>query len=139
MSMLEDKATRTDETRRVVDAIYQSAIEQDGATMLALLDENITTASAPYLPWGGPWRDRQEFLENCVPQLAAAYDFSRMSVEEVIANGNKAVATVKCFARSGEQVINVEVWTVEHGKAVDMKAYCLDPRPLLKQLGLQLG
>ena len=124
----------TEESRRVIQGIYDAVMAGDTAAWAAALHPELRVSSAPYFPHGGPDSTVEQWRQM-LSGLAPILDISGLEVADLLADGDKVSATarVKLFD-SDETVLFCETWTVRDGKAYRMRVYCYDPAPLLERL-----
>ena len=85
--------------------------------MLGLIAENLHVETPPYFPWAGLYETRDEWLAKCVPWLGTVYDFPSLTVEQMIADGDKVVALVRQgILESEDEAVHIESWKVKDGK-----------------------
>jgi ketosteroid isomerase-like protein len=124
----------TEESKAVVQRIYDAVMAQDMDTFGSLLHPDLRVSSAPYFAHGGPdsevpqW---QAMLAGLAPVLA----IEGISLVSLFGEGEQVAATVRAPLREDKgEVLFHEVWQLRDGKAYRMRVYCYDPAPLLAAL-----
>lgn len=117
----------TTTTRAVVTAAYEAARTADMAAMVSLLHPDVVLREAASLPNGGVHRG----LENVLQALSfvfETFEMSQLEVEDLIVDGEKAVAlvTLPFRSREGETSPVAEVWHVRDGRVVEVRPYYWD-------------
>lgn len=124
----------TEESRTVVQGIYDAVMRQDNDAFMALLHPQLKVSSAPCFAHGAPDSTVEEW-QRMLAGLAPVLDISGLSVVSLIADGDKVSATARVKLRgSDDEVLFCENWTVRDGKAYRMRVYCYDPAVLLERL-----
>jgi ketosteroid isomerase-like protein len=124
----------TDESRSVIQGIYDAVTTRDDAAFAAALHPDLRVSSAPYLPHGGPDGTVQQW-QQMLASVAPVLDINGLEIVDLLADGDKVSATARVkLLDSEETVLFCENWTVRDGKAYRMRVYCYDPAPLLARL-----
>lgn len=128
-------ASTTDKSREIVQSIYDNAASGNFEAIVRVLDENIIVTPPPYWPWAGPYTNREDWLAKCLPMIGTVYDMSSLTCTKLIAEGDEVVASLKGrVLESGEEIEGLEIWKIRDGKAIEMKVFAFDPRPVDRQL-----
>jgi hypothetical protein len=124
----------TEESRRVIQGIYDAVMARDEAAYAAALHPELRVSSAPYFPHGGPDSSVGQW-QQMLAALAPVLDINGLEVIDLLADGDKVSATARVrLAGSDETVLFCENWTVRDGQAYRMRVFCYDPAPLLERL-----
>jgi hypothetical protein len=121
-------AQRTEETRRVVQAIHAAATGGETDKERQLFSSKLVIEQPPYLPYGGTYHGHDGFLK--LASRAVQYvDFSTLVLESLTVEGNLAFAVVRAQLFSGPEIIATEQWRVENGLAVHCRISWFDASP----------
>jgi ketosteroid isomerase-like protein len=124
----------TEETRAVVQGVYDAVNDGDHERYLSYLHPDIRVSCPPYFEHGGPDSPFDKW-QSMLAGLRPALDIAGLTLQLLIAEGDTACATAHVPLVSGTGgVIFCETWTVHEGKAVRMRVFCYDPEALLAAL-----
>jgi ketosteroid isomerase-like protein len=126
--------------KAVVDAYYQAGKEGRLTDFASYLHPDFTTNALDYLPWGGTPSGAGFFRDTILPNLPDTLDFSRVSYDVLVGEGNQVVALINIGVAGTEATIKTsEHWTVEDGKARPIWVAYPEPQSLLDKLGIVHG
>jgi len=116
----------TTTTRAVVSAGYEAAKAGDMAASTAILHPAVTLHEAASLPNGGVHRGLQNVLQ-ALTFVFETFDMSRLTVDDLIVDGEMAVGLVSLRFRGSEGRATVaEVWRVRDDRVVEIKPFYYD-------------
>ncbi|MGC0366696.1 ketosteroid isomerase-like protein [Rhodococcus sp. 27YEA15] len=116
----------------IVRRVYEAAFAGDATAFAAVMAEDFEEDVPPVLPWGGTHRGADAFMNNVLPLLAGAVDFTSMKLISLAADGEHVAALLTAKSIEGEELWISEHWTMREGKAVHMRVFYHDTTPLLK-------
>jgi hypothetical protein len=127
-------SSTTKESRAVIQGIYDAASRGDLEAVFSFVDDDIVVSSLAEFPWAGPHLGAEAFRNDLIPLVGTTHDNARLKYE-LIADGPSCIAVITTGVKDSDDTVEyLELWTVDEGKAVRMKVYCHDPRPLRKQV-----
>jgi ketosteroid isomerase-like protein len=122
----------TERNRAMVQEMYAAVTERaDIQEFMAHVSDDVVVHEPPYLPYGGDYAGKEAFLA-LFGKVAAALDTRTITLESIIADGDKVMAFVRaCTKPTGEIARLVEESTIRDGKVVDIRVYYFDTGCLL--------
>lgn len=115
--------SNTEESRRVVKRMYETALSGDFAGFMALLDEKIVVYEPSFLPYGGVSHGRDGF-QKLFATIATYLQIPSIRVESLVADGDVVVAFLKGrTVDTGEEVEIGERSVVRDGRVAEMRIY----------------
>jgi ketosteroid isomerase-like protein len=124
--MVHVESPTTTTTRAVVSAAYAAAGNSDMAAILEILDPDVVLHEPASLPNAGVHRGLQNVL-RALAYVFEDFDMSRLTVDELIVDGERAVGLVNLTLRGREIQSSVaEVWRVRGGRVVEIRPYYFD-------------
>jgi ketosteroid isomerase-like protein len=124
----------TEESRSVVQGLYDAVNNSDPDRFNALLHPDLRVSCQPYFPGGGP-TSTFDALQGMLAGLIPILDITGLVLECLTAEGD----TVFALARTGlldseESILFCEEWTIKDGKAYRMRVFCYDPFPAVEKI-----
>src|SRR6202012_2282352 len=88
-----------------------------------------------YLPWGGTTVSPDVYLGKVLPQVQRVIDFSTITIDSIVAEGDMVVVVISLAIRDSAERISIS----EHGVLRDDRAVSLwvayfDPRAVLEKI-----
>ena len=124
---MKTNAELTEESRRIVQTLYDAAMRGDAVAMFGLLDEDFVCHESPSLPYGRTYRGHQGLQELLTP-LTQYLVFEELKVDYLIADGERVVAMVRLPVRStGIETLVSEHNLVRNGKVVEQRVFFFEP------------
>lgn len=112
----------TEESRRVVTALYTTALAGDPGFM-KMLDENVVVHEPSFLAYGGVWRGRDAFAK-LFATIGGYLDIPSLKLESLVADGDVVVAFLKARTVKGNEEIDLsERSIVKNGLVTEMRIY----------------
>jgi len=126
------ESSSTEETKRVIAALYDAARAADPEAFFACLHEDIEISEPACLPYGGTHRG-----VGAVKELFAAVslilDVPSIKVDRIVTEADRAVCFVTAALRDGGATVEIaEEWVVRDGKAWRGRVFYFDPTPVLE-------
>ena len=123
---------------RIVHAIYEAGLRGDLATLLSHLDPEFVAYESDALPYGGVYRGPEGFAQ-LFQKITALFQLD-LQVEELADTADRVIARVRgqFIPRSGGAPLPVDIaayWTLRHHKAVELRPYYWNPKPLAEHAG----
>ena len=138
--MVMEHASRSEQSKAVVDAYYQAGVQRRLTDFARYLHPDFSTTAPNYLPWGGVHPGAAYFRDHVLPNLPDVLDFGRFSYDSLFADGDRAVALVNFGVAGADAMIKIsEHWTVSGGKAASIWVAYFEPQALLEKLGIAHG
>ena len=114
------------ETRRIVETLYACGKALDVPGALAMMHDDIVVHEPPFLPYGGPYKGHDGFV-NLFTLMGKEYlNLAKISVGYLVVEGDKAFAVIRCPAHSGGNVMLAEESIVRGDKVASMRIYYHD-------------
>lgn len=119
-------------SKDIVLKMYAAAGSGDVAGAIACMDDNVTVIEPPYLPYGGTYQGKQEFLR--LFGLIGEYgDLSTVKMHYAVAEGDLVFVALQFIDRkTGKPMQLVEQSTVKNGKIVEMKIFYFDAGSMIE-------
>lgn len=119
--------SETTSSREIVAGAYDALLAGDVKGFLGVLDPEIVVSEPACLPYGGTFTGIKQVV-GMLGQAGPFLDSSRMVVEHVIADGDRAVALLRVPLRAGDaEALVAEHWLLRDGKAVELRVFWADP------------
>ncbi|WTW98942.1 nuclear transport factor 2 family protein [Streptomycetaceae bacterium NBC_01309] len=124
-------ASRTERNRAVVESMFAAANKGDIEGVLSHLSDDIAVIEPLFLPFGGTYRGKDEFL--ALAEVLPDYlDISSITVHYTIADGDRVAACVGITdVTTGELTRFIEQFTVREGKIVENRLFYHDAGTLV--------
>jgi ketosteroid isomerase-like protein len=118
---------------QLVQNLYEAMARRDVSGVLAILDENISIAQTPLLPWGGEYSGHQGVLEF-FQKLLGNLDTS-LKLEEYFEAEDRVVVIGRTQGRvlknnAPFDVRLVHIWTLQNGKVTRFEPFINTPQML---------
>ncbi|MGM0931082.1 MAG: nuclear transport factor 2 family protein [Actinomycetota bacterium] len=119
--------TTTEETRRIIEEYYAAASSGNLPAAMSYVHRDVEVHEGPNLPFGKTYRGHDGFTEILVA-LSPYVDLSGMTIRNVIAEGNQAVALLVVPVQGQDGDVEVaEHWTLQDGLIRNGQIYVFDP------------
>ena len=130
-----DHEQSTEATRRVVAALYAAAKASDRAKIVEILHPDIVLRVTPSLPNAGVYHGPQNVLEG-IAFVLKTFDTSQSTFEQVVVDGQTAVALINLVFRTGEGGCSVaEVLRVHDSRIIEIRPYFWDTSAIVGAAG----
>jgi ketosteroid isomerase-like protein len=127
-------SSTTEESRAVVQGLYDAAARGDHEALFSFVNDDIVVSPPAEFPWAGPHVGAEAWRDYAIPLVGMTHDVAGLKYE-LIADGDSCIAVITIGIKDSEDTVEyLELWTIDEGKAVRMKVYCHDPRPVRKQI-----
>jgi hypothetical protein len=123
----------TEQSRAILEQFYAAAPARDVEGLLAPLADDVVVYEPWYLPYGGVYRGKQEFV-GLFGKIDENLDVSGFTVNYLVADGDR-VATYLSVpdATTGEFTEMIELATVRDGKISELKLFYYDPQAMIEK------
>jgi ketosteroid isomerase-like protein len=116
--------------RALVKQVYEAAFAGDFDAFTNAMDDDFEEYVPSALPWGGTHRGAAKFLNEVMPKLGAAVDFSTMRLVSVAADGDRVAVLTTAQSSAGDELWISEHWTLRDDKLWRMRVFYFDTAPL---------
>lgn len=118
----------------IVRSFYEGGTDSDGSGYGSIFASDFRVTAPNYLPWGGT-SNLKEYLEDVLPQVTKAIDFSTLTYDSIIGQNENVVVVVNVTVLGTLDTIKIsEHWQLKDGKAVSLWVAYFEPKPLLNRL-----
>jgi ketosteroid isomerase-like protein len=121
---------QTKNNRDFVRSLYEASFTGDANAFSNAMLDDFEAYVPPVLPWGGVQRGPEAFLENVLPKLVAAVDFTSMRLISISADSDHVAALLTARASAGDELWIAEHWVVRDEKLWRLRVFYHDTRPL---------
>jgi hypothetical protein len=98
------------------------------------LHPDFVVQAPDYLPWGGT-SDAKQYLEEVLPQVGKALDFTRLSYESITAEDDRVIVVITVGVTGTDSLIKVsEHWVIAGDKAISLWVAYYEPKALVDHL-----
>lgn len=122
--------SETENTRKVVQAMYQAALAGDMAGATATMAEDLIVHEPLFLPWGGISHGKQAFID-LLGRIGTHLDMSSLILERLVVDGDMAVSYMSGTTHGGRYLLASERSTVRDGKIVEITVFYHDAGELV--------
>lgn len=113
----------TENSRRVVDTMYRSALAGDMDTMFSMLAEDLIVDEPSFLPYGGRTRSRDEFAK-LFATVGRYISLDTLTLSSLVADGEVVVAFLQAETVAGKELVSIaERSVVRNGLVVEMTIF----------------
>jgi ketosteroid isomerase-like protein len=115
------------ENKQLIRDAYDAMIAGDVKGFLGILHESIEVREPDALPYGGTYRGIGELM-GMFAKAGPVLDTPKMVVEDLTADDDRVVATLRVPLRSGAGEAHMsEHWRIADGKATHLQVFWFDP------------
>lgn len=115
--------------KKNVRAFYEIGIDA------SFFHRDFIITAPDYLPWGGTAKGADAYLGNVVVQAKKALDFSRLTIESIVAEDDNVVLLIHVGVAGTDAMIRIsEHWVVVNDKALSLWVAYFEPKALMDQL-----
>ncbi len=123
------------DNKLIVRSFYEGGARSEITSFENRLHKDFVLHVPRYLPWGGTF-SKAQYIHDVLPQVAAILDFSRLSYESLIAEGDHVVAFINVGVFGTQQTIMIsEHWDLVDGQVIELRVAYFEPDVLLEALG----
>ncbi|PKO49447.1 MAG: nuclear transport factor 2 family protein [Betaproteobacteria bacterium HGW-Betaproteobacteria-4] len=127
MNLLESQASK----QTVLD-MYCAASNGDFAKALSFMSDDIAIVEPPYLPYGGTYRGKAEFLQ-LLEKIEEHLVLATTKMESIVAEGDTVFVCLEIGDRkTGKLLQLVERSIVHDGKIVEIKLFYFDAGAMIE-------
>jgi hypothetical protein len=122
---------RTEENRRLMQALYDAVSAGDLDGVLNRLADDVVIREPAFLPYGGEYRGKELFGE-LVGKIAKTYDMTQIRADYLVADGERVIGLLRMpDLATGEDVLVAEESVIRDGKVVQMTVFVHDAQSLI--------
>ena len=116
----------TEESRRVIEAMYAAAISGDMVAFDQVIDDDAQFHEPDCLPYGGSYRGKAALVE-LFQRVAKYLDFPTIKLHYILAEGEHVISSLELTGQNGRLLKLLEEAVIHNGKVVDLRIYLFDP------------
>ena len=121
----------TEESRRVVLAMYAAAAKSDVQGLMSFMHEDIVVHEPPFLPYGGVQKGVTGF-QNIFVGISPYADPMKMKLDHMVADGERVFCVITIpDKKTGKHLMLAEESLVRDGKIVEIRVFYFDAGSML--------
>jgi ketosteroid isomerase-like protein len=119
-------------TREIVEAMYRALAADDIPGFLDKLASDVAISEPAFLPYGGSYTGRDDFVRSVGPQVSSVLKMSSLVVDRLLVEDDCAIAIVRIEVEAtGQQMEVAEELVVRDGKVVQVRVFVHDAPSLV--------